>query len=967
MMSRGPLFSLILLLGCAAAEGPVERPKVDRHARIVLPFRPPLPQYVVRLPPRSNASARFELGNGSFGVIARGERWVLDERGSNLKQLDDGLSLGRAQAIGKGAGGGYLFFGPFGLYSAASFDGELVRIAPTVARASAGAGFVMVVFDDGRVRSIDRATGKAGPALPLGTTELATADDGTTVAITHGARALVTRDKGASWTDITKDLSVPTDATVRDGSVWVIDQAGAARVDASGVVRAPLPSDARPAFDAGWTRSESPLEIALARGARASSDRVWVADAGTIFEVSTATGEVAALEKGVLPGNGACEQVSVSDSVLFFCTQSDSAAVFRRPKRGSVTKLERTFGTNGVFLVGAGDAVLFAGPCEGSATKAGIACSRNQEGDWVTLDRSGEIADRPPSEPLRFVGWVPKEDGAYALVAGKGGGLWDAKTGNKTRLEEQEIARLEPLLQTRSTGRTTVSDRLAVVDGVIVGFGSDNVGFKVADGGKRIERSPFRMSSLHNVRGQALGRDSSTGTLWQSSDWGFTFTEVDGPPEGPTIRDDVRACSEGGCTLTQWLRVGWEAVPATAKAPRKPSPQMADEPPLRLIELECSATGAMTRKAIVAADDRMGFGAESHKTGPQATHLGLYPRGGHNGMFGFTEAADLRGAATGKLPAFDGPLPTANVLSQTRRYRWLEPFEAKGTVREGSLRLADLLDASRSIAGGSPDLTALDERGTSVTVLSDPPSVLLVPPAGPLVWLRGKEKPIAFGMPSEGAMVVRSALQTGPEELAVLIDDQNAIAAMRSLGRGRSTEPFVVAPPPTSFTPGPSDALALGTDGKIGLIRLTMQGPPTKEDPALLLRAGEPPSALAPWSTLELDGSAACASMQGFRAVIQTVSPWLSLGGAADPFGRERLSSMRVRWSASLVCLEAVELAFGSHELPNGSQGDSYIAATFGKEPSAGQVMVAEGAELREPRSCKLRNSVGSALTAPRK
>ena len=62
---------------------------------------------------------------------------------------------------------------------------------------------------------------------------------------------------------------------------------------------------------------------------------------------------------------------------------------------------------------------------------------------------------------------------------------------------------------------------------------------------------------------------------------------------------------------------------------------------------------------------------------------------------------------------------------------------------------------------------------------------------------------------------------------------------------------------------------------------------------------------------------------------------------------------MRVRWSTSLVCLEAFELPFGSHELPNGNQGDSYIAATFGKDASAGQVMVAEGAELREPRICK--------------
>lgn len=249
MVFRGPLCALICLLGCAPPVEPVKRPKADGLSGLGLPaVQPPLPQYVVRLPARSNSGSRFELGGGDVGIVARGERWVLDSRGSIVKQLDDGLGFSRAQAIDKGAGGGFLFFGSFGLYSATSFDGELSRIAPTVARASAGPGFLMVVFEDGRVRSIDR-TGKPGPALPLGTTEIGTADDGTVVAITHGARALVSRDKGNTWTEISKDLSTPLDVTVRDGKLWVTDLAGAARVDATGVVRAPLPSDARPAFD----------------------------------------------------------------------------------------------------------------------------------------------------------------------------------------------------------------------------------------------------------------------------------------------------------------------------------------------------------------------------------------------------------------------------------------------------------------------------------------------------------------------------------------------------------------------------------------------------------------------------------------------------------------------------------------------------------------------------------------------
>jgi hypothetical protein len=196
-----------------------------------------------------------------------------------------------------------------------------------------------------------------------------------------------------------------------------------------------MPGEPRPPFDANWTRSESPLEIALARGARASSDRVWVADAGTIFEVSTVTGEVVAAEKGVLPANGACEQASVSDSVLFVCTQSDGASVFRRPQRASVTKLERTFSSNAPFLLGAGDAVLFA--ARAMAARRSLACSRSST---ATCD------------PLRHrVG--AEGDGAYPRRRQRRG-LSGTKTGAKTQLDEPQIAKPSHSSE-RAAGRTT--------------------------------------------------------------------------------------------------------------------------------------------------------------------------------------------------------------------------------------------------------------------------------------------------------------------------------------------------------------------------------------------------------------------------------------------------------------------------------------------------------------------------------
>ncbi|MBK8943294.1 MAG: hypothetical protein IPM79_38265 [Polyangiaceae bacterium] len=943
---------------CPQADAPKVATTPQATATVAPAEAPPQPvQYVVRAPGRSSTSARFELERGQTGLLVRGERWVVDGRGAPLA-THPGSNLVRAERLEEGAGSGFLFIGSAGLFTSPTFDGPLKELATgDFSSVSLGPGFVLASRNDGGARAFDLATGKPRAGLPIGTVLVRTAKDGSAGAITHGGRAYLSVDRAASWRDVTTDVGSPVDLEASEGVLYYIDAAGdAARLEGGSLVRSPAPARPQPKHDPDWSKNESPLEYAVNRGALLEDGRAVEVDGGTIVEISLGTGKIVAREPGALPPQGNCVPQSAGQRILFVCSQSDTSSVFSRPKKGGALKLDKTFGLRGTFLRGRGEALLFVGPCKDSAQKAGVACARTRDGEWVEVDRSAELADTPPGEPLKVIGWAPREGGAYLVVGGKSGGLWDAKTGAKTRLDEDAQKKLEGLFSQSTSSSKPISDRVAVDDqGAIIGLSKDNVGFRVTDGGKQVERSPFRFSQVSSAGNLVLAFDSATGSLWQSSDWGWSYVEVDGPPDPTNTKDTPRACSEAGCAFGQWLRLGWEVVAPSPKAPPKPSsPSLAGTPP-KLPQLKCTVSGKATTKELDSPENRLGFGAESHKR--EGVFLNLFGRSINAPGYGSLDSSALRAAITGKAGFFDTPLPPASLMQSERKIRFVEPFDPKGGVRQSSIKVSELFEAARLSNAPPPDLMATDDRGLAVITLSEPPGVLLTASLGalgPTLWARGKEKPLAIGIVDDQMSPV-SAVQVGPEELAVLMTSWDSGVVVRSLGRGRSNELFSIPRLPDAVTSTfQADALALGPDNKLGVIRIQGSGPPTKDDPALLLRPNEAPVALAPWSALELDGSAACASMTGHRAIVQLRGPWLTPGMTADVWGREIPSYLRVRWSATQVCLEAAEVHAVSHQSGNGTSYDVALVARFGKDAGAGLVLVGEGAELREPRTCEL-------------
>ena len=751
---------------------------------------------------------------------------------------------------------------------------------------------------------------------------------------------------------------VVNDVSVRGGSVYFhAIGGGGARLDPGGPVVASVPGLPTPAIaetDPRWQSAASPLERAAEAGVPFGERRALVADRGSVFTVALDTGAIVDVESGAVPPDMACEATRISSAVLFLCQGTGSAAVFVRDDRSLATKLEHTFPSEGTFYRGSGDAVLFAGLCAprspAPSKPQAVACSRSKARGWVELDRSAELSDTPQTEPVRVLAWVPRDEGAFLVLGGKGGGIMDAQSGERSALDEAGVNELARLFN--PSGR--VVDRFSVAtDGAIVGFGNDNVGFRLSNKGKTVERSPFKMSSVSSHGARALARSNgSRDTLFLTTDFGWSYTEVAGPPFSA---ESPRGCSPVGCAFPSAVRIGWITEPPTKQPTTQPgvSPTVPGGGPLP--ELRCSATGAIARKSVGVVEGRPGFGAEVFRD--ETTFLALFPRSNALGSSRPLEAMNLRAAVTGRVPTAAALERPGGIVSESRRVRWVEPFDGKGTVRDSTFRLTELLDASRSTGGSVPDFSGLDDRGDAVVVASRAEdATVLVAGASPYVWARGKDKPLALspGADSQDLALV-SAVRTGPDSLAVALLSSDGVTHVRALAPGRADQLFSVpSAPDSALEPMTGDALAIAGDGKLSIVRVLTRGAPTRQQPALLLAPGAPPTALAPWSTLEDASSPGCAAMQGgVHAVIVSREPWVRLGTfPAD--GTDRLSIAKVRWSAERVCLEAVEVPAVVHDLPEGTQVESYVAARFGKDASAGHVMTAIGAELREPRTCTL-------------
>ena len=1018
-----------LLVGACVQEAtpPVRMPsraEAPAAPDAALPAEPP-PQYVVGDPPRPTPLTLVALSDDGTGIILEGVRFVL--RGSQARTSRDigDAQLQAAWRVPAGLGGGYLFRARATLYASESFEGLLrpvVTLPTEVSSLSFGPKAVLARADSGERWMIELSTGKRLPIDPPGLLQVAALDDGRAGALVEGGQLLVSTDAGGHWKDATPSLRQPPkrvfvarSAPGREDSIWIETQSGAAyglmpggRVaEFDALPTAEQPPTLRPKQDA-WREEEPPVRRAMRVGTPTRDGTVLVAASGDLVQVDVVSGAIEVVAAGKIPPDASCAAARTQDDVVLLCSRPTSAGFVVSHALDRAPIVEQPLPEGGHFVVSDDGGVLWTGPCDKpSPTARRTACARSPSGVWQAIDLDPP-GDSGATSPYDVVRWVPRGDGgAIAVVSNIGGvanawGLVDARTGElhawpldavtpqvRSALAYSENARgLDLARLADRTWMVTPQGTLRGWAALAGGTGAIEIGL---DGS--LQTSPFTFERVASAGPVALAR-TREGRVWQTLDRGTTWSEVAAPPAmRPGGWLDVHACSIVGCDLGPWYRIGWAPTPPFTQ------PALTTAPPAPHIDrvgtpaLACRATGDVKR-AQTSRDDR-----SPDDLGLGATRVAVADGKGLTDFLRLSFSRRIAGSIRESDSNDDGapraiihgPATTPgedrlvvqgfdrNILALSRQVAFTPAFDPAGSLRRAPITTRDLLVAARAAGIAQADVLRDDPIPTGVVPVTpvDPAAAddLLVQMAsGATVLLRasptGKARHV-YELGRADDMRIVSAVALDGDAFGYLEEDGSGHARGLRFGAtgGQTLALDIDAPPTTDLYPANLDALAVGPRGELAVLRAPSGGEPASAaDPAVLLLPGAPAMVLAPWSTLVAADDPACKSdTGGWRATLQTMGPWIRLTGAADLRAADDGGRMlaRVRWSATRVCLEAVELrtqdlfvSAGASPSQFGTAWDgpveSWAVARFAGGPSAGRVVVLPGAEARQTLECKL-------------
>lgn len=970
--------------------------------------------YVVADPSGPLAIAPIALGSGQ-GVVVEKRRVVLGNGEPRVAhEMPEETFVGAVKAPAR-FGGGFLFWTANTIYRAASFDGDLaplVRTPETIDTVSFAPKALLVRTHNGERWGIGLPKGERAPITPVGVADVQALDDGRLLAFTDAGAVLTSVDGGATLTDVTAQVrNSPTRVEIVGDDLWLLDnQNGASRLERDGRLawfdKPPDPTfDVRPR-DPRWHGTESPLHTAFHGGAAIEGGtQAVVIVAGDVVRIDLRTGTILSVVPGRLPPESRCEAVPGSPELLFAClpTNVASAAPFvvARVLAPDGPVIEHSFGTTETVFYASDDGGLaFGSACDGASTSYTSACVRQPGGTWEPLDLAGYggVDGGIPSD-LRVARWVPRADGrAVAVVVGTSAEVYDPVARTSFSIPE-EIAMANArhdfsLMRAAHAARPRtfrVVPRGGIVDsswsfapnGVLRGYERTGQSFEI-DGAGRVSRSIYTLSPSF-AGALALGR-TKEGRLFQTQDHGASWTEVAAPPGG-VGENELAACSTAGCDLGAFYRVGWSARPPAGEAPRviaRPAPEVRRS---RGTELACRATGAPVFKAVprtANSPEDLGMGAVRLGVASDKNDWGfvrnavlrslLHPV--HDAVVDDADGnpglrALFSGFGTTREDGSDVVVvsgPNRSVLALRRAIAYAPAFDPAGRIQRATLAVSDVALAARRAGMTMEDVLSDDptETGNPVFVLpADPnaPSDLAMHNVdrSVLTLLRGERARVAMRTSTTSAMVTSAVMLPADETAYLEVDSTGAGRVFKVGPSGAVTDLFEVNPQsPEGLYPANPDALAIGPKGELVILRTPSGSDPASAlDPAFVsgpALAG--PEALAPWSELKLEGDPACKDRDGYRAVVQTVGPWIRTTTPELRVGSAP-GLLRVRWSARRVCLEGFEVATANLTLrvPTATGAPETIPFSswiVGRGSSFARVAIGDGVEWRQALECSV-------------
>lgn len=892
-----------------ACSAPAVAPPASRPAASVAPPGPDRSlRAVYRQSPEMVADrlargSAVQLDDGHLGlaesprVIVKGDTAIARAMDAPTKPME------QVVAVPARFGGGFVFATQDSLFWSESFLGALRPLRRAAVKSLMIGPHGVVADVGGQLRGIAIPSGQLTDVGVVGARRLGQDRDGSFVASLWNGHELRSVDS-TTWNDVT-----PPDARER----------------ASMPASPPTPS----------TPGTPPtLTQAMAYGVNADGVAV-VAGQEAIFGVDLTSGRVTARVPNPMPAHHLCPGVRHGEDVLFVCATGAPdyrPYVLRIPASlAGPPIIEHVFRKNGAVTASDTGDLAYAGSCDGEP-EAPAVCVRTAEGAWV--ERSVD-----PALARRGIRWVPAGGDGDAV-----GLLFDGDAvGEELRLYP-ERAITQPQYRplpglgrvSAKTGAVTVWTKSVPVNRVDVGASPriDSLWTLTPDGGLRgwqqailriqgaveidargettqlateYEGTEFERISAHGA--WAIARRAST--FFESIDHGRSWTIVEPPPSTSAFTSEV--CWAVGCSIDSWLRLGWTMSHAPVAQPPEPR-RVADPPPLPTTrpKLVCEMTGAprvSTPRLPNAAEDgennmspRQRFVSHYNPTA-EATPL-LWP--------GPTDLAYL-------MPF--GPEGIVQRIQVPRRPRGSpNPYLPRGEI----FRVTPAPDVrSEDLAYlGEHNMVVLRAGANAQLVARNPGGEMLSAVALPHGWAWLQDS-FDHGLTS----VVRQDDKTLFEVWTDVDDSYGAYTMAATL-----------------------DALAVGHGGELAIVRVPGTGAmPDEVSPALLLRAGDSMTALAPWSSLATGKD--CVTEPTWRTTFETHAPWVDLAASGLEPDAEVPTIARVRWGAAGVCLEAVELHARPREV---ADLDVTVVARFDDHPQAGLFVIGPDRAMRQPARCRL-------------
>jgi hypothetical protein len=576
-MTRAAI-ALAVVSGCSEAPAPL-RPTVEAvlpvasEATVLAATAAPKPTTIQSA--RYVAGERFtDVGGGQRGAVAEARRVVVDDTGKarvvDPKPVDD---LGRGHRIAEKLASGWLFIGDHTVRWAPEFDGALVTIASVPStggemRVGVGHGRVLVSANAFPAALYEIGTGKPLKLDPKGMTDLFGAPNGMVAAIAGNGELFVSTKPGASF------KKLPAAGRVNmlryDGKGIVVDRDKDTLHLAPDGTLGPQPNepglivasnvdafmDPFPDMTAAPPKSSDLDGLLEATTRRMTADHAFAVRGDDLVFLDARTGAVTQTIPRAFDGKPNCFPVRGGTPSFVGCN-AGAVTLLRIDGVGATPVVERVI--PGTYTQDFGNPapdtpLALYGRCDGVKSK-GAMCVREGAERWRDVPA--------PPDPNGLLDKVPywahvaaaKDGSAYAFGWLDGGGdliVIDIKAKKVRRIAKASIPSWAGsgvdwhglTIQSGTLRSVLTSSKIKGDAGVVEIRQDDSI---------HAERLDGRVA----VVGALALHATADGKLRESTDAGRTFVEVEPPPTGPVGREEILHCTEMGCLVGPWIRVGW--------------------------------------------------------------------------------------------------------------------------------------------------------------------------------------------------------------------------------------------------------------------------------------------------------------------------------------------------------------------------------------------------------------------------